>query len=49
MNVALIGVGGIGHLAASGMKDENVIAFCDVDEVRAERSYQMMAEDHPAE
>jgi len=49
LNVALIGVGGIGHLAAAGMKDENIVAFCDVDSVRAERTYRTMEEKYPEE
>lgn len=31
LNVAFVGVGGIGGMAISGMKSENIAAICDVD------------------
>ena len=35
LNVACIGVGGQGGYSVNGVKDENIVAMCDVDEVRA--------------
>jgi predicted dehydrogenase len=35
LNVAVIGAGGRGGAAVTGIKDENVVAICDVDEERA--------------
>lgn len=35
LNVACIGVGGRGRDAVAGVKHENLVAFCDVDEARA--------------
>lgn len=49
MNVAIIGARGIGNLAVAAMRDENIVAFCDVDEPRADRTYRSMAERHPEE
>jgi predicted dehydrogenase len=40
LNVACIGVGGRGRAAVMGLKDENFVAFCDVDEVRAAQSFK---------
>ena len=31
LNVAFVGVGGVGGMAINGMKSENAVAFCDVD------------------
>ena len=39
LNVACIGVGGRGAAAVSAMKGENMVAFCDVDDVRAARTF----------
>ena len=39
LNVACVGVGGQGHSAVTGMKAENLVAFCDVDDERAARTY----------
>jgi predicted dehydrogenase len=40
LNVACIGVGGRGRAAVDGMKEENLVAFCDVDDERAAETYQ---------
>jgi predicted dehydrogenase len=40
LNIACIGVGGRGRGAVMGLKDENFVAFCDVDEVRAAQSFK---------
>jgi predicted dehydrogenase len=39
LNVACIGVGGMGGGDVRGMSDENIYALCDVDDRRAARSY----------
>jgi|SRR5208283_1680886 len=39
LNVACVGVGGRGEGAVAGMKGENLVAFCDVDDERAAKSY----------
>jgi predicted dehydrogenase len=39
LNVACCGVGGRGHDAVQGMKGENLVAFCDVDDERAAKTY----------
>lgn len=39
LNVACIGVGGRGRAAVLGVADENIVAFCDVDEARAAETY----------
>lgn len=39
LNLAFIGVGGIGGSALSGCDGENYVAFCDVDEARAAAGY----------
>ena len=31
LNVAFVGVGGIGGMALNGMRSENVVALCDLD------------------
>jgi predicted dehydrogenase len=38
LNIACIGVGGRGYDAVQGMKEENLVAFCDVDEVRCAKT-----------
>ncbi len=38
LNVACIGVGGRGGAAVGAMKDEAIVALCDVDEARAART-----------
>ena len=42
LRVACIGVGGRGRAAVEGMKDENIVALCDVDDERAAESYEMV-------
>ncbi|HEY1764495.1 MAG TPA: Gfo/Idh/MocA family oxidoreductase [Opitutaceae bacterium] len=39
LNVACCGVGGRGYDAVQGMKGENLVAFCDVDDERAAKSF----------
>jgi predicted dehydrogenase len=41
LNVACIGVGGRGAAAVNGVKGENLVAFCDVDEVRAGKTFAL--------
>lgn len=36
LNIALVGVGGIGSIAVEASQHENIIAFCDVDDSRIE-------------
>src|SRR6186997_2027990 len=40
LNIALIGVGGRGRAAVTDLKNENFVAFCDVDEVRAAQTFK---------
>ena len=40
LNVACIGVGGRGEGAVDGLKGENFVAFCDVDDERAAATYK---------
>ena len=40
LNVACIGVGGRGTAAVNAMKDENIVALCDVDEARAANTFK---------
>lgn len=40
LNIACVGVGGRGWDAVQGLKSENFVAFCDVDDVRAARTYE---------
>jgi hypothetical protein len=40
INVACCGVGGRGYDAVQGMKGENLVAFCDVDDERAAKTFQ---------
>ncbi|MDI1247782.1 MAG: Gfo/Idh/MocA family oxidoreductase [Lacunisphaera sp.] len=39
LNVACFGVGGRGAAAVDGLKGENFVAFCDVDDARAAKTY----------
>ena len=39
VNLAFIGIGGIGNSALSGCDGENYVAFCDVDETSAASNY----------
>jgi predicted dehydrogenase len=43
LNVACVGVGGRGAAAVGAMKDENLVALCDVDEARASRTLKAQA------
>ncbi|MFN8582127.1 MAG: twin-arginine translocation signal domain-containing protein [Gemmatimonadaceae bacterium] len=40
LNVACIGVGGMGYNDVKGMSIENIYALCDVDDRSAERAYR---------
>src|SRR6187200_1561336 len=40
LNIACVGVGGRGWDAVQGVKSENFVAFCDVDEERATKTYE---------
>src|SRR5689334_6017347 len=40
LDVACIGVGGRGWDAVQAMKNENLVAFCDVDDERAAKTYE---------
>ncbi len=40
LNIACCGVGGRGWDAVDGLKGENFVAFCDVDDVRAAKAYE---------
>ncbi|HVU25164.1 MAG TPA: Gfo/Idh/MocA family oxidoreductase [Opitutus sp.] len=40
LNIALCGVGGRGYDAVRGLKSENFVAFCDVDDERAAQACQ---------
>lgn len=40
LNIALCGVGGRGWDAVQGLKGENFVAFCDVDDERAAKTYE---------
>jgi predicted dehydrogenase len=39
LNLACVGVGGRGEAAVAGLKGENFVAFCDVDDARAAKTY----------
>jgi predicted dehydrogenase len=41
VNIACIGVGGMGHNDTKGVATENIVALCDVDEDRAAKSFKM--------
>lgn len=49
LNVAIIGVGGRGGAAVTDMRNENIVALCDVDEERADSSLKGFAGRFPAE
>ena len=49
LNVAIIGAGGRGGAAVQGMKDENIVAICDVDEERVGSSLKGFKEKFPEE
>jgi predicted dehydrogenase len=40
LNIACCGVGGRGWDAVEGVKGENLVAFCDVDDARAAKAYE---------
>ena len=40
LNLAVVGCGGRGNAHITAFKDENLVAFCDVDEARAARAYK---------
>ena len=41
LNLACIGVGGRGWANVKGVKDENMVAFVDVDEKRASEAFKV--------
>ncbi len=47
LNVAFIGVCGMGSAAVGAMLNENIVAFCDVDEVKAGRTYKSIEKENP--
>ncbi len=49
LNVAIIGAGGRGGAAVQGMKDENIVAICDVDDERCNSSLKGFKEKYPEE
>jgi predicted dehydrogenase len=49
LNVAIIGAGGRGGAAVQGMKDENIVAICDVDSDRAASALKSLKEKFPDE
>jgi predicted dehydrogenase len=49
LNVAIIGAGGRGGAAVQAMKDENIVAICDVDEQRCDSSLKSFREKFPEE
>ncbi|ACB76788.1 Gfo/Idh/MocA family protein [Opitutus terrae] len=40
LNIAFCGVGGRGYDAVNGLKGENMVAFCDVDDERATKAFE---------
>jgi len=44
LNIACIGVGGRGFGNIKGITEENIVAFCDVDDSRAAKSYNAFPE-----
>lgn len=40
VNLAFVGVGGRGRNAIEALVDENIVAFCDVDDARASENYE---------
>ena len=49
LNVAIIGAGGRGGAAVQGMKDENIVAICDVDDERSGAELKSFAKKYPEE
>lgn len=48
LNVAFVGVGGIGAMALRGMKSENVVALCDLDWNYSAGNIKRVCPDHKA-
>lgn len=44
LNIAFCGVGGRGYDAVNGLRNENLVAFCDVDDERATKAYEEFPE-----
>jgi predicted dehydrogenase len=44
LNIACVGVGGRGANAVAGLVSENLVAFCDVDDVNAAKTYKLHPE-----
>jgi predicted dehydrogenase len=44
LNIACCGVGGRGYDAVNGLRGENFVAFCDVDDERAAKAYEEFPE-----
>ncbi|MFZ5495208.1 MAG: Gfo/Idh/MocA family protein [Verrucomicrobiota bacterium] len=44
LNIAFVGVGGRGWNAVDGLRSENFVAFCDVDDARAAKTYEEFPE-----
>ncbi len=42
INIASIGVGGMGHGDVMSVSGENLVAFCDVDDTRAAKTFQKL-------
>jgi predicted dehydrogenase len=49
LNVAIIGAGGRGGAAVQGMKDENIVAICDVDTDRSASALKSLKDKFPEE
>lgn len=49
LNVAIIGAGGQGGAALVGLKNENIVAVCDVDQNQADNSLKSFAGKYPEE
>src|SRR5688572_31969611 len=49
LNVAIIGAGGRGGAALVGMKEENIVGICDVDQERADGSLKSFSQRFAAE
>lgn len=49
LNVAIIGAGGRGGAAVTGLINENIVAICDVDQERADASLKSIAGKFPEE
>ncbi|MBE6413027.1 MAG: Gfo/Idh/MocA family oxidoreductase [Verrucomicrobiaceae bacterium] len=49
LNVAFVGVGGIGAMALNGMKSENIVALCDLDMKYSARNIKRHCPNHKAQ